>query len=116
MYINSFSKKNLLGLTVTNKKFRRISDLFLKIKLIRGQTVFGSKEENVNIFWYKRANRADEKLWKIFDLSKCKITKRKNQLYTVLVHVLIIMHFSSEIGKNIYLDKYDNVEKMLSTN
>lgn len=47
-----FFKKNLLGLTVTNKKFRRISDLFLKIKLIRGQTVFGSKEENVNIFFY----------------------------------------------------------------
>lgn len=45
-----FFKKNLLGLTVTNKKFRRISNLFLKIKLIRGQTVFGSKEENVNIF------------------------------------------------------------------
>lgn len=45
-----FFKKNLLGLTVTNKKFRRISNLFLKIKLIRGQTVSGSKEENVNIF------------------------------------------------------------------
>lgn len=45
-----FFKKNLVGLTVANKKFRRISDLFLKIKLIRGQPVFGSKEENVNVF------------------------------------------------------------------
>lgn len=45
-----FFKKNLVGLTVANKKFRRISDLFHKIKLIRGQTVFGSKEENVNVF------------------------------------------------------------------
>lgn len=109
-----FFKKNLVGLTVANKKFRRISDLFLKIKLIRGQTVFGSKEENVNIFWYKRANRADEKLWKIFDLSKCKIKKKEESALYSFSSCPYALFFRNR--KKIYLDKYDNVKTMLSTN